>query len=71
MHLILDTIMSVKLINYQSVVKLVCEIGILKKLKAECGQKRFKSEINKGKLDLHVPNCFAVYTKNKLDRKSV
>ena len=66
LHLILDTIMSVELINYQSVVELVCEVGMLKKLKAEYGQGRFESEVNKGKLSLRVPNCVAVYTKNEL-----
>ena len=66
LYLILDTIMSVELINYQLVVKLVCEVNMLKKLEAECDQERFKSEINKGKLSLRVPNYVAVYTKNEL-----
>ena len=48
------------------VVELACEVGVFKKLKAEDSQKGFESEVNKGKLGLRVPNCFAVYTKNEL-----
>ena len=66
LDLVLNTIMSIELIEYQLVVELACEVGVFEKLEAEGSRGGFESEVNKGKLSLCVPNCVAVYTKNEL-----
>ena len=39
---------------------------MFEEFEAEGNQRGFESEVHEGKLSLRIPNCVAVYTKNKL-----
>ena len=58
--------MTIQLVNYLSIVKLLCQVGMFKEFEAEGSQRGFKSEVNKGELGLRITNCVAVYAKDKL-----
>ena len=66
LHLILNTVMAIQLVNNLLVIVFLCQVGVFKEFKAEGGQRGFKLEVNKGKLGLCVPNYVAIYTKDKL-----
>ena len=71
LDLILNTIITIKLVKNKLVVVLTCQVRVFKEFKAKGSQRGFKSEVNKGKLSLRISNYVAIYTKNQLQLREL
>jgi hypothetical protein len=60
LHLILDTVMAIQLVNNQLVIVFIRQVGVFEELEAEGSRRGFESEVNKGELSLRVAYSFAV-----------